>query len=292
MDVNFTGSLALAIVVLVFLIATGAFSVVHQQTVVIVERLGRFSRLLQPGLNIIIPFLDRRVYTVHLSVNEIKASVDVKTKDNVFVTLPLSLMVRVIAQHAQDSYYQLANPKEQISAMVLNVLRSTVAGMELAHVFEDREAIVAATKSSLTDTLAGYGVEIVSVIVDQPQVSAEVQKAFDNVIASQRKREAAENEAQAARIKLVGQAKAESESQILRAEGLAKARQVMADSLQSAASVGHGDPLTQAQVMDFLMETNRLDTIRDAATHGRMVVMDVRNAGVPLTLSAEDAPAR
>lgn len=105
----------------------------------------------------------------------------------------------------------------------------------------------------------------------------DVQQSFNRVVSSQRDREAAEQNAEANRILLVGQAKAESESQILRAKGIAESRQVIAQSLRESVSQGSGAQLSEQDIMSFLIEAARLDTIHSAAATGKLVIMDIRN---------------
>ena len=113
-------------------------------------------------------------------------------------------------------------------------------------------------------------------LVDEPQPSDEVRDSFNRVIASERLKVAAKNEADAARIKLVGVAEAESESKRLQGEGMAKMREAMAKGLEIAMKTMTEAGLSPEAAVAFLNETNRLDTISNAAAHGNMVLVDTR----------------
>ncbi|GGX89149.1 MULTISPECIES: SPFH domain-containing protein [Vogesella] len=261
---------------LVTLIVIAGLRVIDQQTLAIVETFGKFARVLTPGLNWIIPGVQRIACLMDLRVQELSAQVEVKTRDNMFVTLPVAIMVRVIPERAADAFYQLASPQEQVKTWVLNTLRSSTAAMTLMNMYEDRDELAQQMQASLAERMGTYGYEIVSVLIDQPTVSEEVQHAFNSVIASERKREAAVQEAEAKRILIVGEARAEAESQQLRAEGLARARTVLAASLTEAIAQAKGSGISENDIMYLLLETNRLDTVKYASEKGKLVLMDLR----------------
>ncbi len=267
----------IALFIGVILIATGVRTV-HQQSVAVVETFGKYSRTLTPGLNLIIPVVQQVVSVVSLKVQEVKSEIEVKTQDNMFVRLPVALMIKVRPENAADAYYKLAKPESQLSTWVLNTLRGLSATLTLSELFEDRGRLVAGVQHALDDLLAAYGWEVVNVLVDQPSVSPEVQAAFNRVVSSRREREAAEQEAEAKRIRIIGEARAEAESQTLRAEGLANARRILAAALTEAVVTAKSAGISEQDTLTLLLETNRLDTIKYAAEHGKLVLMDVKAA--------------
>lgn len=264
----------------VFLLITGV-RVVRQQTVAIVETFGRYSSTLTPGLNFIVPIVQRIAVRLELRVQEIKATVEIRTSDNAFVNLPVAIMVQVQANRASEAYYKLAKPTEQVKTWVLNSVRSSTASMKLAELFEDRSKIENEVKDALSKRMTEYGYEIIGVLVDQPGVSNELQAASNRVVASHREREAAEQEAEAKKIRVVGEARAESESQKLRAQGIADARGILSKSLTDAVKAAKDSGIPEQEMTHLLLETNRLETIKHAAEHGRLVIMDVRGPGAP-----------
>ncbi|MDE3010936.1 MAG: SPFH domain-containing protein [Pseudomonadota bacterium] len=271
---------AILIFIIVVVLVTGVRTV-HQQTIAVVETFGKYSRTLTPGLNLIIPLVQQVVSVVSLRVQEVKSEIEVKTQDNMFVRLPVALMIKVRPENAADAYYKLSNPENQLSTWVLNTLRGLSATLTLTELFEDRGRLVAGVQHALEDLLAGYGWEVVNVLVDQPSVSPDVQAAFNRVVSSRREREAAEQEAEAKRIRIIGEARAEAEAQTLRAEGLASARRILAQALTEAVVTAKSAGISEQDTLTLLLETNRLDTIKYAAEHGKLVLMDVRSSGAP-----------
>jgi regulator of protease activity HflC (stomatin/prohibitin superfamily) len=127
----------LGVSLLIFLF-TG-IRVVNQQTAIIVERFGKYSRTLHAGLNLTIPIIEQCVAKIDLRVNEIKSEVEVKTSDNMFVKLPINIMLQIRENAVANAHYKLSNPKEQIATWVLNTIRATTSSMKLQNLFEDRE---------------------------------------------------------------------------------------------------------------------------------------------------------
>jgi len=125
------------IIILLFVVSRCLF-VVHQQTKEIIERLGRFHRLADPGLNFKIPILDKRVWKVELRVQQLSVTVETKTKDNVFVKVPVAVQYRAIPDRAADTYYQLTDDEEQLTSYVLDVGRAKVPTLALDEVFEKK----------------------------------------------------------------------------------------------------------------------------------------------------------
>ena len=80
-------------------------------------RFGAFKRVAQPGLNWKVPFIDRVAGRVSLRVNQITLTMETKTKDNVFVTIPISVQNRVKVDAVFDAFYKLADPEAQIHPM-------------------------------------------------------------------------------------------------------------------------------------------------------------------------------
>src|SRR6266852_4631576 len=119
----------LAVVVL-YLILSSFFTVNTAQAAVI-TRFGKFVRVAEAGLNWKKPFLDSVAGTVSLRVNQITLTVETKTKDNVFVTIPISIQNRVRAEKVYDAYYKLADAVAQIKSYVEQVFLGHVAGMTL-----------------------------------------------------------------------------------------------------------------------------------------------------------------
>jgi regulator of protease activity HflC (stomatin/prohibitin superfamily) len=253
----------------------------------IIERLGApLKRARKSGLSIKLPWpIDRIVGTVNLQLQEASADVSVKTDDNAFMTLPVKVQYRASndPEGAVRAHYELENPEQQIKSYVLNNVKSTASEMEMIALYKNRDAIEKQVQSALQGQFEKYGYIIENVLVDEPQPSNEVQDAFNRVIASKREMEAAQNIADAERIKLVGVAQAGKESKKLQGEGVAEMREAIAKGMDKAIKTLSSAGLSEQESLMLLMDTNRLDTISSAAAHGNIVLIDMHKGGEDLT---------
>ena len=108
------GMLALFVLFTIF----GSFFTVNTAQVAVITRFGKFLRVAEPGLNWKSPFFDSVAGVVSLRVNQITLTMETKTKDNVFVTIPISVQNRVRPERVYDAYFKLANPEAQIKSYV------------------------------------------------------------------------------------------------------------------------------------------------------------------------------
>ncbi len=258
------------------LVAAG-IRIVKQQSVGIVETLGKYTRIVHPGLNWIFYPFQRVVGTVTMKIWSVKHVVEVKTRDNMFVALPVDIMIQAEEVQADKAFYKLQDPAEQIGSWVLNTVRSAAAAMTLDELFTNRSEIAQTVKGHVGVTLAEFGYRIENVLVDQPTVSESVQTSFNRVIVAQREKEAAELEGDATKIKMVRQAEAEAEAQQRRAEGMAKSRETLAKGLSESLAMFRGIPADESLAM--LMELNKIDAMRDVGKHGNLILMDIGSGG-------------
>lgn len=266
------------ILIVAVLLLPSMLYVVRGKTAVILETFGRpHQHAVFPGLHVKAPWpITSIVARVNLQLQEIHADVSVKTSDNAFMMLPVKVQYRASddALGAVKAHYELEAPEKQITSYVLNNVRQTASGMEMTELYANRDAVESQVQTALSEQFARFGYSIENVLVDEPQPSVEVRDAFNKVIASKRLMEAARNEAEAARIKLVGAAQAEAESKKLQGEGMAQMREAVARGLEEAMRTMVRAGLSPEQAIAFLSDTNRLDTITSAATHGNTIILD------------------
>ena len=267
----------LVLILLVLLLPSMIF-VVKGKTAVILETFGRpHERAVFPGLRIKWPWpITNIVARVNLQLQEIHADVSVKTSDNAFMTLPVKVQYRASDDGvgAVKAHYELEAPEKQITSYVLNNVRQTASSMEMTELYANRDAVEQQVQTALSEQFARFGYIIENVLVDEPQPSPEVRDAFNKVIASKRLMEAARNEAEAERIKLVGAAQAEAESKKLQGEGMAQMREAVAKGLEEAMKTMTRAGLSSKEAIQFLTDTNRIDAITTAASHGNTIILD------------------
>ncbi len=266
------------LIIVLLLLMPSILFVVRGKTAAILETFGRpHKTAVFPGLHVKLPWpITSIVARVNLQIQEIHADVSVKTSDNAFMTLPVKVQYRASDDGvgAVKAHYELEAPEKQITSYVLNNVRQTASGMEMTDLYANRDNVEQQVQEALSEQFARFGYIIENVLVDEPQPSPEVRDAFNQVIASKRLMEAARNEAEAQRIKLVGAAQAEAESKKLQGEGMAQMREAIARGLEEAMRTMQNAGLTTDQSIQLLSDTNRLDTITSAAAHGNTIILD------------------
>jgi regulator of protease activity HflC (stomatin/prohibitin superfamily) len=249
----------------------GSFFTVATAQVAIITRFGKFLRVAEAGLNWKTPFFDSVAAVMSLRVNQITLTVETKTKDNVFVTIPISVQNRVRPEKVFDAYYKLADPTAQIKSYVEQVILGHVPGMTLDDVFASQSSIAAAVKKELDADMTGFGFEIVNVLVTDIVPDANVKSAMNDINAAQREQVAANARGEAEKILVVKKAEAEAESKALQGQGIANQRRAIIEGLQ--ASIDQFQKVVEGasakEVMQLVMVTQYFDTLKSIGENDR-----------------------
>ena len=255
---------ALIVLGLVLYLVFGSFFTVATAQAAVVTRFGKFLRVAQPGLNWKVPFIDLVAGRMSLRVEQIKLVMETKTRDNVFVNIPISVQTKVRADAVFDAFYKLTNPAVQIQSYVEQVILGHVPGMTLDEVFATQSGIAAAVKKELDADMAGFGYEIVNVLVTDIVPDEKVKSAMNDINAAQREQVAASARGEAEKILVVKRAEAEAESKALQGAGIANQRKAiiegLKDSIKEFQSVVGGT--STAEVMQLVLITQYFDTIK------------------------------
>ncbi len=230
----------------------------------IIERFGRFHRVVQPGLHLKFPYIDRLAAILSLKIEQNTITADTKTKDNVFVKVNIAVNYRVVAGREREAYYTLSDAKAQIQAYVLDVARSKIPAMTLDEVFERKDDVAQAVTQHLSQLMQQYGFEIVSSLVVDVQPDSAVVAAMNEIQAQSRLQLAAQAKAEANKILAVKAAEAEAESKALQGKGIADQRKAIVAGLNdSVASLASAAQTSPAEVLRTLLMTQYFDTIRE-----------------------------
>jgi regulator of protease activity HflC (stomatin/prohibitin superfamily) len=263
MDVVLMVVLAVLALILLTLIL-GSFFTVSTAQVAVVTRFGKFLRVAEPGLNWKMPYIDTVSGVVSLRVNQISLTMETKTKDNVFVTIPISVQNRVRPEKAFDAFYKLANPSQQIQSYVEQVILGHVPGMTLDEVFASQSSIALAVKKELDSDMSEFGYEIVNVLVTDIVPDAKVKSAMNDINAAQREQVAANARGEAEKILVVKKAEAEAESKALQGQGIANQRKAIIEGLQTSVEQFQKavEGSTPKEVMQLVLVTQYFDTLK------------------------------
>jgi regulator of protease activity HflC (stomatin/prohibitin superfamily) len=268
----FTVSLVVAGIVGLFVLITVVKTMytVRTYTAGIVERFGKYNRIARPGLQFLVPWCET-VRFIDLQVRQAAVNVETKTKDNVFVTIPVSVQYQVVEEKVFDAYYKLSDPQRQIESYVFNSILGHVPTLTLDEAFEQMQQISVAVKKDLDDVMDTFGYNILRALVTDIVPDAKVKAAMNDINAAQREQIAAQARGEADKILKVKQAEAEAESKALQGDGVARQRQAIIKGLQSSVeqfkSAVEGS--TARDVMAMVLLTQYFDTMREVGVMGK-----------------------
>jgi regulator of protease activity HflC (stomatin/prohibitin superfamily) len=242
----------------------GSFFTINTAERGVVERFNKFSRIAGPGLSLKVPFAET-VHRVDMRVQELPFKIETKTKDNVFVVIPVSVQYQVLADKVADAYYKLTDPQKQIESYVYNVILGHVPKLALDEAYLEKDQIAKAVKDELDATMENFGFAIVRALVTDIVPDARVKTAMNEINAARREQEAALAKGEADKTIAVKKAEAEAESKRLQGEGIAAQRKAiiagLKESVEDFQKVVEGT--TARDVMTLVLLTQYLDTLKE-----------------------------
>ena len=258
----------LVVIFLAILLLISSIYVVRQQSVAIIERFGRYQKTSSSGMNFRIPFgIDKIAARVQLRLLQSDIVVETKTQDNVFVTMNVATQYRVNENNVTDAYYKLMRPESKIKSYIEDALRSSVPKLTLDELFEKKDEIALEVQKQVAEEMSTYGYIIVKTLITKVEPDAEVKQSMNEINAAQRKRVAAQELAEADKIKIVTAAEAEAEKDRLHGVGIAEQRKAIVDGLADSIKElkGANVELTEEQIMSILLTNQYLDTLNNFA---------------------------
>ncbi|MDF5706801.1 MAG: SPFH/Band 7/PHB domain protein [Nostoc sp. S4] len=286
----------------------GSVKVVNQGNEALVERLGSYNKKLEPGLNLVIPFLDKIVYkeTIREKVLDIPPQKCI-TRDNVSIEVDAVVYWRIVDM--EKAWYKVENLQSAMVNIVLTQIRSEMGQLELDQTFTARTQINELLLQDLDVATDPWGVKVTRVELRDIIPSQAVQESMELQMSAERRRraailnsegerEAAVNsargkaeaqildaearqksailQAEAQQKTIVLQAQAERQQQVLKAQATAEALQIITNTLKSEANA--------QQALQFLLAQNYLEmgTKIGSSDSSKVMFMDPRT--IPATL--------
>ena len=204
----------------------------------VVERLGKFSRTLKPGLNLIVPYIEavRQKITTRDIILDIPQQ-EVITRDNAVILTNAVTFIRVT--NPRDALYGIEDFRLAIQQLVMTTLRSILGEMTLDEALSNRESIKTKLKDQIVDDVADWGVTVKSVEIQDISPSASMQESMERQAAAERERRAIETTAEgnknAAILEADGKlaaAEREAKAQITLANASAEAIKMISENIQ------------------------------------------------------------
>lgn len=208
-----------AIIIFVLIIIIKGIKVVPQADLYVVERLGKFNKILHGGFHIIIPVIDsiRTTLTSREQLVDIEKQ-SVITKDNVNISIDGIVFCKV--DDAKEATYNVINFKNAIANLAMTTLRSEIGGMDLDDTLSNRESLNAKLQSELGSAAANWGIKVTRVEISDISVPAEIERAMNMQMEAEREKRAIETKARADKEAVIRSAEAFKQEEVLKAEAI------------------------------------------------------------------------
>lgn len=266
------GIVALIIVATLIILKLG-IKVVSQSEVYVVERFGKYSRTLNAGLSLIIPFLDKVAHRVSVLERQLdEQRISVITKDNVEVVLETRVFFRIV--DASRSVYRIRDIDQALRTASASIVRSAAGKLELDELQSSREAMNEEIANNLHNAAEGWGIEITRTEITDVEVDDSTKEAQRQQLNAERKRRAtiaeAEGEKRSIELKAEGElfkAQKEADGVRITADANAYSIRVKAEAdaeqtkLLAAAIAKNGKP-----AVDFEVAKRQVDAISSLAS--------------------------
>lgn len=259
---------------LMIIFAAMSIKIVRQSEVYIIERLGKFHKVADAGLTIIIPFIDHVRSIVSLKQQTLDiAPQEVITKDNVTITINTVVFYRVV--DPAKAVYEIQNLKKGIEYLSVTSMRDLVGKMDLDSTFSSRDTINDKLRSMLDEATTRWGCNIDRVEVQDITLPPDIRDAMEKQMNAERNKRAAilqaEGERQAAVLKAQGekdaailQADAEREAKIRKAAGEADAIRRIAEAKAEEVKMVYS-AMMESKPNDKLIQLKSLETLKEVA---------------------------
>ena len=248
--------------VAIFLLLKSVMIIPERQAWVI-QRLGKFNRISKPGLKLKIPFIEVIASKENLRIQQLDVDVETKTLDDVFVILKISVQYRVIGDKVYEAFYELDDPNGQIASYIFDEVRAEVPKLGLDDVFGKKDDIALAVRDNISSQMGQYGYKIVKTLITDINPDELVKASMNKINAAMRDKEAAFQEAEGEKIRIVKRAEAEADSKRLSGEGIAQQRLEIVRGFKESVedfqkALQEVDP---QEIMQFVLMTQYFDTL-------------------------------
>lgn len=211
-------TIAFAALVLAIVFAVKTLKIVPQQHAWVIERLGKYDRTLTPGLNVIIPFIDRVAYKHVLKEFPLDVPSQICiTRDNTQLTVDGVLYFQVT--DPMRASYGSSDYVSAITQLAQTTLRSVIGRMELDKTFEERDLINASIVASLDEAAGNWGVKVLRYEIKDLTPPAEILRSMQAQITAEREKRAVIATSEGRRQEQINIASGEREASIQRSEG-------------------------------------------------------------------------
>ncbi|MGI8748061.1 MAG: SPFH domain-containing protein [Deinococcus sp.] len=279
----------ITVVVLVLLVLSRGVRSVSQGFEVPLERFGRYEKTLKPGLNFIVPFMERPARRVDMRETVLPVDqTEAITRDNAIVRIDGVLFYQVL--DARQATYEVANLPLAIQNLAQTNLRNNVGGMPLDNLLSERDTINSRLLQALDEATHPWGVKITRVEIKDITPPEDIQQSMARQLKAEREKRANILEAEGFRQAAILKAEGQQQATVLAAEGEKQAAYLQADARERLAgaearatqlvsdAIRAGDP----RALNYFIAQRYTDSLRDIASapNSKVVFLPLEASGL------------
>ena len=249
----------LALLVIIFIVLLSSIKVVNTGYLYVVERLGQFHKILEPGWHFIIPGVDfvRKKVSTKQQILDVQPQ-SVITKDNVKISVDNVIFYKMI--NAKDAVYNIEDYKAGIVYSATTNIRNILGNMTLDEVLAGRDSINQQLLGIIDEVTDAYGIKVLSVEIKNIIPPAEIQEAMEKQMKAERDKRA-----------MILQAEGLRQSQIEKAEG-EKQSKILAAEAEKEANIRRAEGLKESQLLEAEGKAKAIEQIAIAESEAIMKV--------------------
>ncbi len=260
----------LLLAALLIIIVVKGVKIVPQSEKYVIERFGRLRAVLGPGINLIVPFIDRVAHEISILERQLpNASQDAITRDNVLVQVETSVFYRIT--EPERTVYRIRDVDPAIATTVAGIVRAEIGKMDLDDVQANRSQLITTIKASVEDAVDDWGIEVTRAEILDVNLDQATREAMLQQLNAERARRAQVTEAEGSKRAVELAADAE----LYASEQTAKARRILADAeayaTQMVATAINENGLEAAQYQIALKQVEALNKL--GAGEGKQTIV-------------------
>ena len=238
----------LAVLLIILILVSSSIKIVNTGSVYVVERLGQFYKVLEPGWHFVIPFVDfvRRKVSTKQQILDIEPQ-DVITKDNVKINIDNVIFYKVM--NSRDAVYNIESYRSGIVYSTITNMRNIVGDMTLDEVLSGRDMINMQLLKIIDEVTDVYGIKILSVEIKNIVTPVEIQQAMEKQMRAERSKRAT-----------ILEAEGQKQSEIARAEGEKQAKILSAEA-DKEANIRRAEGLRESQLLEAEGKASAIEAI-------------------------------
>ena len=262
-NIDFGGLLTATFLILIAVLLIRSIRIIPQATAGVVERLGRYHKTINAGVNLVFPFIDviRRTLDLREQVVDFQPQ-SVITEDNLVISIDTVIYFQVTDPKAAT--YEIANFVLGIEQLTITTLRNKVGSLDLEQALTSREEINATLRSVLDEATGKWGVRVNRVEIRDIIPPESVRDSMEKQMKAERDKRAAILLAEGTKQSDILTAEGQKQAEILRAEGLAQAQALVADG-EAQAIQKVFDALASAKVTDQALAYKYIEQLKELA---------------------------